>query len=116
MAATAPLSPKLFGLLELDAAGMALYSRIEKDGGAGALSADVTGRNFDTQVATFKNVDEFQHRLDAFWKGAHIANRYDFIFRYTDGPLRARMLPARIRERSQHGTTKSILVHIRQAL
>lgn len=107
---------KLFGLIELDPAGTVLYSRIEGDGvGTGSRGPDVTGRNFYTEVASFKNVGEFRKQLDSFNRSSQPASSIDFTCDYEDGPVSVRVLLARIRERSQDDTTKSILVHIRKA-
>ena len=55
---------KLFGLLELDAAGTVLYSRIEAEGGPDGSPSDVRGHNFYSEVVPFLNVEEFHHRID----------------------------------------------------
>lgn len=115
MIATTIGTQKFFGLFELDAAGTVLYSRIEKDGDADTSLADVTGRNFYSQVASFMNVNEFYQRLEAFRQGERRAEATDFTLLYADGPVRARVLLARVRSRAEHGMTKSILVHIRKA-
>jgi methyl-accepting chemotaxis protein len=106
---------KFFGLVELDAAGKVLYSRVEREGAvAGSPSPDMTGRNFYTEVAPFKNVGEFQHRLDSFSRSSQQADSIHFTCDYEDGPLAVKILLARIRERSEREVTKSILVHIRK--
>ena len=105
---------KLFGLIELDQAGIVLYTRFEGD--AAALAArDFAGRNFYTEVAPFRNVGEFRELLDDFRKGPLPADSMDFTCDYEDGPLAVRVLLARIRERTERDATKSILVHIRRA-
>jgi hypothetical protein len=107
---------KLFGLVEIDAAGTVLYTRFEQDGAPHPGGAqDYTGRNFYTEVAPFRNVAEFRNRLEEFGRGPQPAHTIDFTCDYEDGPLLVRVLLARIRERSQADVTKSILVHIRRA-
>jgi CheY-like chemotaxis protein len=108
---------KLFGLAELDSAGTVLYTRFEADGGAppDGGAPDYTGLNFYTEVAPFRNVVEFRNLIDGFSRGSQPAHSTDFTCDYEDGPLLVRVLLARIRERSQADTTKSILVHIRRA-
>ena len=107
---------KFYGLVELDASGMVLYSRVERDGSsAGATTPDLTGRNFYTEVAPFRNVAEFRQQLEDFGRGRQPATSLDFTCQYDDGPLTVRVLLARIRERSELSTTKSVLVHIRKA-
>ncbi len=101
----------LFGLVELDAAGMVLYSRLENGNGR----SDLTGYNFFSEVAPFKNVEEFRRRLDEFREGSQQADAMDFNCHYEDGPVRVRVLLARIRDRSERAATKSILLHIRKA-
>ena len=106
---------KLFGLLELDAAGTVLYSRLEGDSNARGSAADVAGHNFFSEVAPFTNVEEFHLRLDAFDRSAEHALSFAFICNYEDGPAPVRVLLARIREQSDGGRTKSLLVHIKKA-
>ena len=107
---------KLFGLIELDAAGTVLYSCFEPDDPQRFVGApDYTGLNFYTEVVPFKNVVEFRSLLDDFKWGTLPAQSIDFTCDYEDGPLPVRMLLTRISERSQTDVTKSILVHIRRA-
>ena len=105
---------KLFGLVELDAAGTVLYTRFEDGGDGAANPPDFTGRNFYTEVAPFRNVGELRRQLDSFSKGTQPAFSMDFTCDYEDGPLPVRILLARIRERSERDVTKSVLVHIRR--
>jgi hypothetical protein len=107
---------KFYGLVELDAAGTILYSRVEQDGASSSLLApDLTGRNFYTEVAPFGNVGEFRRQFELFSLGQEPAGSFDFICEYDDGPLTVRVLLARIRERSEQNLTKTILVHMRKA-
>jgi len=107
---------KLFGLLELDAEGTVLYFKSEGDeGSSGDVAPDITGRNFFSDVAPFKNVEEFHHRLDIFQRGSEPANSFEFDCDYEDEVVPVRVLLARMRERSKPHTTKSMLVHIRKA-
>lgn len=102
---------KLYGLIELDAAGTVLYTRFEAD----SATQNCMGLNFYTEVVPFRNVVEFKDLLDDFRRGPMPAHSTDFTCDYEDGPVYVRVLLARIRERSQADTTKSILVHIRRA-
>lgn len=107
---------RLYGLVELDPAGRVLYARFEGDGTQTLGRApDYTGRDFYAEVAPFRNVVEFRDQLDKFSRGSQPAYSTDFTCDYEDGPVRVRVLLARIRERSQSDVTKSILVHIRRA-
>jgi hypothetical protein len=115
MSMATQLQQKCFGLFELDSTGKVLYSRMERDGvGAGAFSPELTGRNFYTEVVPFKNVGEFQRRLDSFSRSSQQADSIHFTCDYEDGPLAVKILLARIRERTEQAVTKSILVHIRK--
>lgn len=107
---------KLFGLVELDAAGTILYTYFEPDGATpNSVRPDYTGLNFYTEVAPFRNVVEFRNHLDHFSRGSQPAQSIDFTCDYEDGPVSVRVLLAHIRERSETDVTKSILVHIRRA-
>ncbi|HEX8097648.1 MAG TPA: hypothetical protein VF507_06410 [Pyrinomonadaceae bacterium] len=106
---------KFYGLLELDAAGTVLYSRVEKNGDGDDPPPDFSGSNFFTEVAPFENIEEFRRRLDGFKRGEVPAQSFTFTCQFVDGPVPVRVLLARIRERSKGGHTKSILVHIRRA-
>lgn len=107
---------KLFGLLELDAAGTVLYSKIELEGVSEGSLSNVTGQNFYSEVAPFLNVEEFQHRLDIFGRSSEHA--YSFVFNcdYEDGAVPVRVLLARIRERTNGDHTQSLLVHIKKVV
>lgn len=108
-------APRLFGIIELDANGSVLYARIEPDGSTQSGAApDYKGRNFYTEVAPFRNVREFRSQVEGFRRGSQPTHSIDFICDYEDGPVHVRVLLARIRERSESDTTKSILVHIRR--
>lgn len=115
MSASDIVSQKFFGLLELGADGMVLYSRVESEGGVRHPAADITGRNFFSEVAPFLNVVEFQECLDDFRRSSRQANSILFTCQYEDGPVRVKVLLARVEERSEHDVTKSILMHIRKA-
>ena len=110
------LSPqKLYGLLELDAAGVVLYSRLEGESSMNPTAADLGGHNFYSEVAPFLNISEFHQRLDAFNCGSEQATSFVFNFDYEDGAVvPVRVLLASIRERTNGGTTKSLLVHIKK--
>lgn len=107
--------PKLYGILELDTAGTVLYSRIEGDSDGQGPVRDLKGRNFFTEVAPFRNVDEFRHRLEDFRHGWQQFSSGSFICQYEDGPLPVKVILARVPEREAHELTKSILVQIREA-
>jgi hypothetical protein len=105
---------KLFGLLELDAAGTVLYSRLEGDNKLSSLAANVAGLNFFSEVAPFLNIEEFHQRLDIFNRGNEQANSFVFNCDYEDGAVPVRVLLARIRDRLNDYRTKSLLVHIKR--
>jgi hypothetical protein len=107
---------KLFGLLELDAAGTVLYSRLEGDNKLGSPAVDVAGLNFFSEVAPFLNVEEFHQRLDSFNRSSEHANSFLFNCDYEDGAVPVRVLLARISSRSNDERTKSLLVHIKKAV
>lgn len=106
---------KLFGLLELDAAGTVLYSRIETEEVSDGSPSEVTGCNFYSEVASFLNVEEFHQRLDLFGRGRE--QTYSFVFHcdYEDGAVPVRVLLARIRQRKNGDDTQSLLVQIKKA-
>ena len=115
MSAEITSRPKFFGLLELDAAGTVLYSKIESAGSPGGAAHDITGRNFFSDVAPFKNVEKLHHRLDSFRQSSSQADSFEFNCDYEDGFVPVRVLVARIYGRSEIRATKSILIHIRKA-
>ena len=106
---------KFFVLVELGADGTVLYSRIERAGGLHYPTPGITGRNFFSEVAPFQNVAEFQTCLASFTRSSQQANSILFTCQYEDGPLRVKILMARVRERTADDVTKSVLVHIRKA-
>ena len=106
---------KLFGLLELDAAGTVLYSRLEGYGKSDGPAANMVGHNFFSEVAPFLNVEEFHQRLDIFNRSSDQAKSFVFNCDYEDGAVPVRVLLARISSRLNDDRTKSLLVHIKKA-
>jgi hypothetical protein len=104
--------PQLLGLVELDEAGTVLYARFENDD----VRRDLSGLNFFSEVAPFKNVEEFRRRIDEFTSGRDQANSFNFTCDFDDGELPVRVLVARIGERKNGERAKSILIHIRRSL
>jgi hypothetical protein len=115
MSASVFVEQKFFGLVELGADGTVLYSRIESDNNRLFPTTSITGRNFYSEVVPFRNVEEFHNCLNSFIRSPQQANSFLFTCQYEDGPVQVKVLLARVRERSEHDVTKSILVHIRKA-
>ena len=106
---------KLFGLFELDAVGTVLYSRIESDGDRSVAGPNVAGHNFFDEVIPFENVEEFRERINSFTHSDGQVSNFNFICQLNNESLSIRVLLARIRERSNGDSTKSVLVNIRKA-
>jgi hypothetical protein len=115
MSASVIVDQKFFGLFELGADGTILYSRIERDDDYHYPAPSITGRNFFKEVAPFRNLEEFRKCLDSFTRSSQRSNSILFTCQYEDGPVRVKVLLARVRERAANDVTKSILVHIRKA-
>lgn len=106
---------KFFGLLKLDADGTVLYARAEGDDEGNRQPDDLVGRNFYSDAARFKNVEDFRKLLDRFVKSHDQAGGFSFVCEYEDGDVPVRVLLAQVRERTDDSRTKAVLVHIRQA-
>src|SRR5215213_9587875 len=91
---------KLFGLFELDTAGIVLYSRIETDGRSSTAAPNVEGHNFFDEVAPFENTEELRRRVSSFTRGDGQADNFQFTCQYNDDFLPVKILLARIRERT----------------
>lgn len=105
---------ELLGLFELDAAGKVLYYRLDQSGEPGRRSLDMEGHNFYDEVAPFENVEEFRRCVAEFTRGAKAVDSFNFDCRYKGSDHPVRVLLARICERMNRNSTKSILVHFRQ--
>lgn len=103
---------ELLGLFELDALGKVLYYRMDSAG----TSPDMTGHNFYDEVAPFDNVEEFRRCVTDFTRGKKAADSFDFDCHYGGSDHPIRVLIARICERVNRNSTKSVLVHIRQGV
>lgn len=114
MSSTILLQQKLFGLLELDAEGKVLYSRIEMEDNSRGSSADVTGHDFYSEVASFLNVKEFQQCVDDFNRSSKRASSFVFNCDYADSIVPVRVLLARIRQRTNNNRLQSLLMHIKK--
>lgn len=103
-----------FGLIELDAAGTVLYSRLDGEAWKG-LSSELCGSNYYTEVAPFENVEEFRVRLGRFVETNNPAESFTFDCRCHDGGVvPVRVLLARMRQRADGRPVESVLVHIRK--
>jgi hypothetical protein len=103
---------KLFGLLELDLQGTVIFSKLEGDEES-AGAADVVGRNFFSEVATFLNVAEFRQRFETFDNNPQPSSSFMFHCNYEDGAVPVRVLLARLREDRKYA--RSVLVYIKRA-
>lgn len=103
------------GLYELDAEGAVLYHRPEPDGRAGVTADDVAGRNFYEEVAAFDNADELRRRVEDFLRRDGRADSFDFTYLSGGEATPVRVLLARVRERSDLGSKKAVLLHLRGA-
>src|SRR5215213_8542776 len=112
MSASLLTAQELLGLFELDDAGKVLYYRMDSDG----TSPDMTGHNFYDKVASFDNVEEFRRCVTDFTRGGRAADSFDFDCRYDGSDQPVRVLLARISDRVNRNTTKSVLVHIRRGV
>ena len=104
-----------FGLLELDTAGTVLYYRHEQEGHSGGPVPDITGLNFFTDFASVGKVEEFRNHFNSFSVSDEPARSFNLTLRFERTVLSVRVLMGRIRKRSDRGSTRSILVHIRKA-
>lgn len=118
MSATATMtneSQKLFGMFELDASNTVLYSRVEGAGrGDYVPTADLNGRPLFGDAFAFANADELRQLINSFRSNGAQADSFDFTCQYDDGPVPVRILLARVRERTDRESTKSVLIHIRR--
>jgi hypothetical protein len=105
---------KLFGLFELDPAGIVIYSRIEPDGDGNQAAPNVAGHDFFEAVAPFVNAEELRRRIRDFTNSNGQADNFHFTCQCDNGPLPVKILLARIRENSNGRHTKSVLMHIRK--
>jgi hypothetical protein len=106
-----PTHPQLLGMVELDRAGNVLYANLERD----QERRDLDGLNFFSEVAPFRNVEEFRRRLESFVNGREQAQSFSFTCDFDDGSVPVKVLVARISERANKEQVKSILIHIRPA-
>jgi len=104
---------KLFGLLELDLQGRVIFSKLDGEEKL-ATAADLVGRNFFSEVATFLNVAEFQQHFETFDNNPHSGSS-SFMFNcdYEDGAVPVKVLLARLREDTKYAG--SVLVYIKKA-
>jgi hypothetical protein len=103
---------KLFGLLELDPRGTVIFSKLEGDEQSTG-AADVVGRNFFSDVATFLNVAEFRQRFETFDSNREPSSSFTFNCDYEDGAVPVRVLLARLREDTKY--SGSVLLYIKKA-
>jgi hypothetical protein len=103
-----------FGLFELDADGTVLYFKPERNGDSPHLVPSIVGENFFADVVPAANVKELKDQLVNFRRSHAPAASFDFTFSFEQGIIPARVLTARIHDRSEFGSTEFILVHLRK--
>ena len=104
---------KLFGLLELDPRGTVIFSKLEGEEKL-ATAANLVGRNFFSEVATFLNVAEFRQHFETFDNNPHSgSSSFMFNCNYRDGAVPVKLFLARLREDRKHPA--SVLVYIKKA-
>ena len=103
-----------FGLLELDTAGTVLYYRHEQGGQNGGPPPDIRGLNFFSDFAPAGKVEEFREHFNSFSASNEPARSFNLTLRFERAVLSVRVLMGRIRKRSDRGSTRSVLVHIRK--
>lgn len=103
----------LLGLLELDEAGTVLYFNPELQGRLGGPMSDLVGRNFYTEVAPARNIDELREQLESFRRSQEPSRTIYFTFHFERDSHPVRLLLARVREQSEIGTRESIFVHLK---
>jgi len=101
-----------FGLLELDADWTVLYFKPE--GGEGDGDSRLVGRNLLTEIPVVARAAGLRDRLHRFRRGHAPADSFLHIFPLEHGDVQAKILLARLHERSALGSTESILLHIRK--
>jgi hypothetical protein len=106
--------PKPYGLFELDADDVVIYSRHEGERDCSEGNDNVNGRNFFSEVAPFSNSEELRIAVKAFRESGAPAKRIDFTCRYDNEAERVRVLLARLCDQSDLRRTKSTLVHIQK--
>src|SRR5436189_6247856 len=98
---------KLYGLFELDSVGTVLYSRHEPPGNNEEWH-EMAGRNFYDDVIPFQNIEEFRLCVTDFTSGTKLADSFQFNCMYEGLATPCKVLLARIRERYNDESTKSV--------
>ena len=96
-----PLRPELLGLIELDPIGAVLYARLYGNG----ANAHINGRNFYSEVAPFKNVEELRRLINACENESLSSQSFHFNCAFDDDIVPLRVLcgaHSRAVERSIH--------------
>lgn len=99
-----------FGLLELDADWTVIYYKPE--GGKGDGDSRLVGRNLLTAVSAIARAEGLRDRRDRFHRGHAPADSFLHTFPLEHGDVQAKILLARLHERSALGGTESIFLHI----
>lgn len=108
---------RLFGMFELDSTNTVLYSRVEADGrGDFVTTTDINGHDLFNDNSPILNAGELRQRVNHFRASGAMVDSFDFTCQYDDGPVPVRVLLARVRERFDYDSTKSILIHLRRRL
>src|SRR5687768_14409078 len=113
---TSLLTPIPYGLIELDEAGTVLYYKAEEQGLFVRPAGEMVGKNFFTEIDGLSEDSKFQEEIKRFIRSGAPTHIFSFTFEFQDRAFPAKVLLARIKERTiLSGTvpTASLYIHIR---
>lgn len=110
------IAQNIFGVYELDAGGVVLYSRaaLPKEAHDNSKFTSQVGRNFFDDIIKFDNAGDLRRRIEIFMLNQQSVESFHFTCRAAEQAVQTRIMLVRISERSEYGRAKSIIMDIRK--
>jgi photoactive yellow protein len=104
-----------FGLFEISDQGLIRHYQPAAGKTVEGAGPELVGRDFFNDVAPARRADEWRERVRLFRRGGRPTESFDLTLGRDEGEVMVRVLLTTIQERSEHGTSESVLIHVRPA-
>ena len=105
---------EVFGLFELNTAGMVLYSRIDAQDSSIGSQTNLIGLNFFDEVAVYEAASELRRRFRYFANGNDPAEKFTLTYLSEQEPVEVKVLLTQISHREYNEKEKLIILDIRK--
>jgi photoactive yellow protein len=101
-----------FGMFELDAAGVVVHYSPASEEKINALSKEIVGKNFFSDLVAISQVEELKDRFHSFMTDGDSVERFSINFPYNQESVKVQIVMAHIIERSENGRERFALIRL----